>query len=434
MRKEAALHQISYCLKLRSGNKEYGRPVIRFVHYFCFNNEVSFSIIQQSMKKYRSLLLLLLVVYKANSQVRLQGHIGGLNDNRYAIYVYELTWPITTVVFADSFAVNKKGYFGGRLKPKYANGTIFKAAIYHNGQPVNPLKDAALSNTILFTNSGATSITLTVAADTLFYDAKVQTASAACRQITRLEALKKPLYRAMQQVTGSNDSGQSNMVQLAYNKFIAAIEEYRQAIKQQFARQKIPAVALLCLYNLSLTQTASITQLDTALLYAFIRNKQFPKTTLAEKLLEPFRNQIIGSRWQTGHIKVTAVNGIQKKLAELATGDTIAVINCWASWCGPCRRANRTYLPGFANQLAAKGIVFCSISIDADTNNWKKAITDDIIKWPQYIDGTDRKMYKQLGLSAVPYYAVINKSGNVIFETNTWLQLNEYITAYTKKK
>jgi thiol-disulfide isomerase/thioredoxin len=386
------------------------------------------------MKKYSGLLLLLLVMYKANSQVQLQGHVGGLNGSRYAIYVYELTGPVTTVVFADSFTINKKGYFSGRLKQKYPDGSIFKAAIYHNGQPVNPLEDAALDNTILFTNSGATSITLTAAADTLFYDAAVQTASVACRQVTRLEVLKKPLYRAMQQVTGSSDSGQLNTAQLAYNKFIAAIEQYREAILQHFGREKIPAAALLCLYNLSLTQIGSITQPDTALLYHHLRVQQFPKTLLAEKLLAPFRNQIISSRRQTGHIKVTAINGIQKKLSELATGDTIAVISCWASWCGPCRKANRTYLPGFAAQLAAKGIFFCSVSIDTEINNWKKAITDDNIKWPQYIDGTDRKMYKQLGLNAVPYYAVINKAGNVIFETNTWLQLNEYISAYAGKK
>ncbi len=384
-----------------------------------------------TVKKYSSLLLLLLVLYKANSQVQLRGHISGLNTGRYAIYIYELTGPVTAVAFADSFTVNKMGYFSGRLKQKYPDGTIFKAAIYQNGQPVNPLDDAVLSNSILLTNSGKTGITITAAADTLFYDAAIETTSAACRQVTRIEAYKKTLYRALQQATAGSDNGAS---QLAYAAFISAVEHYREQMLQQFRLQTIPAASLLCLYNLSLTQAATINQPDTALLYPYIRTKKFPNTQLAEKLLFPYRNHISTLRLQTGQIKVTALNGIQKQLAEMITGDSIAVIYCWASWCGPCRKANKTYLPGFAAALEVKGIFFGSVSIDTDMNSWKKAVADDKIKWPQYIDGANRKLYRQLGLNAVPYYAVINKKGDVIFETHSWLQLNEYIIAYAGKK
>ncbi len=349
----------------------------------------------------------------------------------YTIYVDEITAPPLTTILADTFAVNKKGYFTGRLKKKYSDGTIFKITLYHNGQPVNPLDDAVLSNSILLTNSGKTGITITAAADTLFFDAAIETTSAACRQLMRLEAYKKTLYRAMQQATAGNNKGPS---QLAYAAFISAVEHYREQMLQQFRLQTIPAASLLCLYNLSLTQAATINQPDTALLYPYIRTKKFPNTQLAEKLLFPYRNHISTLRLQTGQIKVTALNGIQKQLAEMTTGDSIAVIYCWASWCGPCRKANKTYLPGFAAALEVKGIFFGSVSIDTDMNSWKKAVADDKIKWPQYIDGANRKLYRQLSVNAVPYYAVINKKGDVVFETHTWLQLNEYINAYYEKK
>jgi thiol-disulfide isomerase/thioredoxin len=382
------------------------------------------------MKKCICCLLLLLPCLAAFCQFWVKGQVHNLRQGHYTIHIYELTGPAPQAIFVDSFTITAKGAFSGSIQQQYAQGTLFKATLYRNGLAVNPLEDAGLDNSFIFTNTGNSGITLHAPADTTFFAAALQTTNAASKQITALEQWKKPLYKMMFAQSGKASQMDS---QKFYTKFITAVNKYRQQLMQQLSRQIAPEAALVCLYNLNLIKLGSIAPIDTALLNQHLSDKQLPRTALTAALLVPLDEQAENMGKQIGDIAILSPKNITTTIQQIAAADTITVISCWASWCGPCRKGNRQYLPGFAKKLAAKGIPFFSVSIDTDLKKWRKAIAEDGIKWPQYADAASRDLYTRLRINGTPYYIVINRQGQIIFETHAWLQLNEYITKLSDK-
>lgn len=106
----------------------------------------------------------------------------------------------------------------------------------------------------------------------------------------------------------------------------------------------------------------------------------------------------------------------------------IVLIDFWASWCGPCRIANK-----MAKQLYEKynpkGFEILSVSVDQNTGAWKRAIKQDQMTWPQVHDaaeGENSVAYKWR-IRQIPTTYLLDKTGKVVAVDPDWKEISRLL-------
>ena len=118
-------------------------------------------------------------------------------------------------------------------------------------------------------------------------------------------------------------------------------------------------------------------------------------------------------------------SGKEYTLAQLSEGKKYVLIDFWASWCAPCRRE----IPNLKNLYAkygSKGFQIISISRDKNAEDWKKAIEDEQLTWPNFLDESDiAKLYK---VRAIPTMYLVDADGRIVAENVRGEALAEKVT------
>ena len=119
----------------------------------------------------------------------------------------------------------------------------------------------------------------------------------------------------------------------------------------------------------------------------------------------------IGS--QSPEITLKDVNGNPVSLSSLK--GKVVLIDFWASWCGPCKRAIK-HLSGIYPSLKNKGFEIYAISIDEDANDWKHAITAGKMSWLQVNEngGFYAPVAELWKIDQIPTNYLLDKQGKII--------------------
>jgi thiol-disulfide isomerase/thioredoxin len=88
------------------------------------------------------------------------------------------------------------------------------------------------------------------------------------------------------------------------------------------------------------------------------------------------------------------------------------LIDFWASWCQPCRRAIPE-VKEFARKYAGKGLKVLSISTDKDRNAWLKAMQEEQMPWLNLLDETS--VSARYGVKTIPSVFLVDANGTVLF-------------------
>ena len=79
-------------------------------------------------------------------------------------------------------------------------------------------------------------------------------------------------------------------------------------------------------------------------------------------------------------IALPSLSGDTLKLSSLK--GKVVLLDFWASWCGPCRSANKD-IGKLYSKFKDKGFEVFSVSLDDNISAWEKAVKKDKITWQQ---------------------------------------------------
>ena len=125
--------------------------------------------------------------------------------------------------------------------------------------------------------------------------------------------------------------------------------------------------------------------------------------------LERMKAVAIGQKYTDFELETP--EGEMLKVSDIHQGNVL-LIDFWASWCAPCRRAN----PGVVeiyNTYHEKGFDILGVSLDRDSASWVKAIADDQLTWNhisdlKYWNSKGAELY---GVPAIPHTVLIDRYG-----------------------
>jgi len=114
-------------------------------------------------------------------------------------------------------------------------------------------------------------------------------------------------------------------------------------------------------------------------------------------------------------VKGFNLGGKEVSLSDYAGKGKVVLVDFWASWCGPCRQAIPDVVKIY-QKYRNKGFEIVGISLDAKKDDWKKAVNDLNITWPQIsnLKGWEEDCAVAYGVDAIPHTLLIDKAGKII--------------------
>ena len=103
----------------------------------------------------------------------------------------------------------------------------------------------------------------------------------------------------------------------------------------------------------------------------------------------------------------------------------IVLLDFWASWCGPCRSANK-HLVKLYSKYKEKGFEIYGISLDTEADSWKDAVKHNGITWLQVLDANGETA-GVWNVNYIPNTFLLDKTGKIVAVNPTEEELQKHL-------
>ena len=130
-------------------------------------------------------------------------------------------------------------------------------------------------------------------------------------------------------------------------------------------------------------------------------------------------------------ITIPSMDGGELKLSDIIRDNKLTLVDCWASWCGPCR-AEMPNVVSLYEKFHKKGLEIVGISFDEDETAWKNAVKTMNMTWPQASElrSWDNIMTQKYGVTSIPYTILIDSNGTIIGQQLRGEELENTVKQY----
>ena len=363
------------------------------------------------MKKYLSLILLLILFFSCNKKEEkgkftISGSIKNIDDQK--IFLEQLFFSNSSPQVLDSAqvvngrfslhgAANEEGMFRLRME-KLNSGFIFindAAEIKFSAD----IKDPSLSGPAFSSPANKLLINFLSTLDTKGKMLSEETA--------KLEALK---------TTKNNDSLVAEET-IKVTDIKTSFENYVLAFADT---TKHPVLAMFAMGYAADAQSALMDKIVANMSNRFPTHQEvsamitrYGQMKNAQTQQESKAAGRPGIGMQAPDITMNDVNG--KPFSLSALKGKYVLVDFWASWCAPCRGENPNVVKAF-NKYKSKNFTVLGVSLDEKKEAWLKAIKDDNLGWTHISDlkGWSSASVSLYGFDGIPYNVLLDPQGKII--------------------
>ena len=117
---------------------------------------------------------------------------------------------------------------------------------------------------------------------------------------------------------------------------------------------------------------------------------------------------------QVPDLAMTAMDGTKYELSQMR--GKYVLLDCWASWCGPCMGELPNVKAVYAANKDRADFLMIGISLDTDAGDLKRTIASKGITWPQVFGPRSgaSEAFEELDGTGIPYICLIGPDGKLL--------------------